>query len=63
VEQIINYEKDKWWYFVTFLELGATISANPELSAKRTDFHPDYIEVEDTDWQIQGESHLDGIYD
>lgn len=38
MEEFQNYKEDKWWWFATYLDLGATICANPQLSAKNRDF-------------------------
>lgn len=38
LEEFENYQEDKWWWFLTYLELGATISHDPKLSAKNRDF-------------------------
>jgi hypothetical protein len=37
-EEFQDYQRDKWWWFVTYLELAATICAQPQLSAKNTGF-------------------------
>lgn len=38
LEEFENYRADKWWWFAAYLDLAASISADPKLSAKNTDF-------------------------
>lgn len=38
IEEFEGYSRDKWWWFATYLEMAATICANPQMSAKTLNF-------------------------
>ena len=64
-EEFENYQQDKWWWFAAYLDLGATISANPNLSAKVSDFSvaiKEYLQAME-EYQRQKRRSLFLIYD
>lgn len=59
-EEFQNYNKDKWFWFSAYLQLGAAISLDPNLSAKCSNFsdllqeHIDNLQYEEELRRMRG---------